>query len=49
MIEKSGLSRTAKQEKLVDYSNWPIWSLITEFIFIKNDIWDLVEKRSCFA
>lgn len=38
----SGNNNQAKREKLVGFSNWPIWSGITESMLIEKDMWDLV-------
>ena len=38
----SGGNYQAKREKLVDFSNWPVWSGITESMLIEKDVWDLV-------
>ncbi len=44
MAEESSAtgSSQAKREKLVGFSNWPVWSGITESMLIKKDVWDLV-------
>ncbi len=46
MAEESNISggnnNQAKREKLVGFSNWPIWSGITKSILIEKDVWDLV-------
>ena len=45
MMEEQGSSGQAKRKKLTGFANWPIWSMITKSMLIKNDVWDLIETR----
>ena len=40
--DSSNIGGQAKRKKLIGFSNWPIWSGITESILIEKDVWDLV-------
>ena len=41
-------NNSAKQEKLIGFSNWPRWSALTKIMLIKKDVWDLIsiEQRA---
>ena len=40
--DSSNIGGQAKHKKLIGFSNWPIWSGITESMLIEKDVWDLV-------
>lgn len=47
-LSNSGEGSQAKREKLTSFSNWLIWSGITESMLIEKDVWDLILEEPCF-
>ena len=47
MTEESSnsIGNQAKNEKLIRFANWPVWSGIIEFMLIEKNVWDLVSIR----